>query len=127
MPNTPMVTVAGTALPEPSTYEGNTATIVDSARNVKGVMVGAVIRENVGKVSLGWNFLTVSEWANILALFDSTRGGNFINSVTFFCQDTGTWETRNMYVSDRNASVFIRDALGNITGYQNPKLSLIEV
>lgn len=39
-----LVTVAGVALPEPSTYNGNTSTLVDSARNTNGVVVGSVVR-----------------------------------------------------------------------------------
>ena len=124
---TALVTVNGTALPDPSTYEGNTATIVDSARNAQGKMVGAVIRDDVGKVSMTWRFLTVTEWANILSLFSIAHGGSFTNPVTFFCQDTGTWETRTMYVNDRKASVFLRNADGSIKGYQNCSLNLIEV
>ena len=55
-------------------------------------------------------------------------GGSFYNNVTFFNQVTGAWETRKMYVSDRNASIFRRDPIsGDVVGYVNPKLSLVEV
>lgn len=124
---TPLVTVAGTALPEPSTYEGNTSTIVDSARNVQGVMVGAVIRDDVAKVSMTWNYLTVSQWAAINALFKISAGGSFINSVKFFDQAAGTYQTRQMYVNDRTAGMWIRDKQGNLQGWTDCKLNLIEV
>ena len=127
MSMTPLVTVKNTPLPDPSTYEGTTATIVDSARDVNGVMVGGVIRDDVGKVAMTWRFLTVAQWAAILALFSIKQGGSFTNPVTFFCQDTGTWETRTMYVNDRKASIFLRNADGSIKGYQNCSLNLIEV
>ena len=45
-----LVTIGGYELPEPSSYSGNTATLVDSARNAQGVTVGAVIRDDVGKI-----------------------------------------------------------------------------
>ena len=35
-----LVRVAGLDLPEPSTYSGNTATLVDSGRNVQGELIG---------------------------------------------------------------------------------------
>lgn len=125
---TAMVSIGDFDFPEPSEYTGTTATLVDSARNTEGYVVGAVIRDDVGKVELTWNFLTVAQWANILAQFSIKRGGKFINDVTFFCQDTGTWETRQMYVSDRSAGVFRRDPdTGEVIGYKSPKLSLIEV
>lgn len=124
---TALVTIASTPIPDPSTYECNTATIVDSARNLDGLMVGAVIRDDVMKVSMKWNFLTAQQWANILKLFSPANGGNFTNSVTAYCQDTNTWATRTMYVSDRNAGVWLRAEDGSIRGYTNCSMSLIEV
>lgn len=123
-----MVTVGGFGFPEPSTYMGNTATIVDSARNAQGKVIGAVIRDDVAKVEMTWRYLTVKQWADILKCFSIKRGGKFYNQVTFFCQDTGGWETREMYVSDRNAGVFRRDPKnGEILGYTDCSLSLVEV
>lgn len=119
-----LVTVAGVALPEPSTYSGTTSTIVDSARNVNGVVVGSVVRSDVAKVEIGWRYLTVQQWANVLSLFTS----NFYNSVTFFNQVTGSYTTRNMYVSDRTASAWRRDPVsGEVLGWTEPSLSLVEV
>ena len=123
-----LVTVGNFEFPEPSKYSGNTATLVDSARNAQGVTVGAVIRDDVGKIEMSWNFLTVKQWADILKCFSISRGGNFYNSVTFFCQDTGEWTTRQMYVGDRKADVFRRDpSTGAIIGYTGASLSLVEV
>ena len=45
-----LVTIAGTPIPDPSVYNATTSTVVDSARNVQGVMVGAVIRDDIAKV-----------------------------------------------------------------------------
>ena len=123
-----LVTVGEYAFPEPSAYSGNTSTLVDSARNTQGVVVGAVIRDDVGKVEMSWNYLTVEQWANILKCFSTARGGSFYNSVTFFCQDIGDWTTRQMYVSDRKADMFRRDPkTGEVLGYTGCSLSLVEV
>lgn len=123
-----LVTVGGFEFPEPSKYKGNTATLVDSARNAQGRTVGAVIRDDVGKIEMSWNFLTVEQWADILKCFSTSRGGSFYNNVTFFCQDIGDWTTREMYVSDRQADVFRRDPkTGDILGYTGASLSLVEV
>lgn len=128
-----LIYVNGTALPEPSSYEANTATIVDSARNTAGYVVGAVIRSNVAKVSVSWRFLKPNAWANILTLFNSS----FYNTVEFYDQATGTWVTKQMYVSDRSASMFRRnpdithqtDPLQDcpVVGWKECKLSLVEV
>lgn len=123
-----LVSIGGYRFPEPSEYESNTATIVNSGRNVQGKVVGTVIRDDVAKVTLSWRFLTVSDWAKINKCFSMKHGGKFYNDVTFFNQVTGEWETRKMYVSDRNASIFRRDPIsGDVVGYVNPKLSLVEV
>lgn len=123
-----LVSIGGYRFPEPSEYESNTATIVNSGRNVEGKVVGTVIRDDVAKVTLSWRFLTVSDWAKINKCFSMKHGGKFYNDVTFFNQVTGEWETRKMYVSDRNASIFRRDPIsGDVVGYVNPKLSLVEV
>lgn len=129
--------INGTPLPTPSTYEATTATIVDSARNAKGVMIGSVIRSDVAKISMTWKFISAQDWADMLSLFSEANGGHFINDVYFFLQDTNRWEKRTMYVSDRTAGVFMRNddtftqggiqMHGSIKGYLNAKLSLIEV
>lgn len=123
-----LVTVGNYAFPEPSYYSGNTATIVDSARNLEGKMIGAVIRDDVGKVEIGWRYLTAQQWARIQRCFKQSAGGRFINSVTFYDQTTAGWVTKQMYVGDRVAGMWRRDGYtGEILGWVEPKLSLIEV
>ena len=124
---TPMVSIGDFAFPEPSTYSATTSTVVDSGRNVQGYVLGAVIRDDIAKIELGYSFITASDWASILAQFSPARGGSFYNNVTFYLQDTNSWVTREMYVSDRTASVFLRNKDGSIKGYQNVSLSLVEV
>ena len=123
-----LVSVGGYDLPEPSSYSGNTSTLVDSARNVQGKMVGSVIRDDVSKVEISWKYLTVEQWARIQKCFRQSSGGKFINSVTFFDQSVGTWVTKEMYVNDRKANMFRRDPkTGEVLGWVDPSLSLIEV
>ena len=119
-----LVSVGGYAFPEPSSYSATTATIVDSARNVEGKVVGAVVRSDVAKIELGWKYLTVEQWANILSLFSHS----FYNDVRFLNQTTGGYDVRTMYVSDRTASIFRRDPnTGEVLGWVQPSLSLVEV
>lgn len=119
-----LISIGGYAFPEPSSYTATTSTIVDSARNVSGYMVGSVVRNDVAKIEVSWKYLTVEQWASILSLF----ARNFDNSVYFFNQTTGTYTTRDMYVSDRNASAWRRDPnTGEVLGWVNPSLSLVEV
>lgn len=119
-----LVTIAGHELPEPSTYSANTATLVDSARNIQGYVIGSVIRNDVAKVELSWRYLTVEQWAEILGLFSRS----FYNNVTFFNQSTGQYETRRMYVGDRTAGMWRRHPeTKEVMGWVDPKLSLVEV
>ena len=125
MANIPaLVTVNGVELPEPSSYEGTTSTIVDSGRNVQGKVVGAVVRNDVAKVTMSWNYLTAKQWATILSLFTA----NFYCSVRFYNQATAGYTTRQMYVSDRTAGMWRRSPNnGSIMGWIGAKLSLVEV
>ena len=119
-----LVTVAGVALPEPSTYSALTSTIVDSARNVNGVVVGSVVRNDVAKVELSWRYLTAQQWANVLSLFNN----NFYNDVRFFNQATAGYTTRQMYVGDRKAGMWRRDPhTGEVLGFTECSLALVEV
>lgn len=123
-----LVTVGGFAFPEPSTYSGNTATLVDSARNLDGVVIGSVVRDDVAKVELSWRYLTVAQWAAVNKCFKQSVGGKFYNTVTFFDQSAGGWVTKTMYVSDRSAGMWRRDPeSGDILGWTDCKLSLVEV
>ena len=119
-----LVSIGGFNFPEPSSYNGTTATIVDSARNVQGRVIGTVVRHDVAKVELSWKYLTAYQWSQILSLFSTS----FYNEVTFLNQVTNSYDTRTMYVSDRNAAMWRRNPnTGAVMGYTNCSLSLIEV
>lgn len=119
-----LVSIGGYDFPEPSSYAGTTATIVDSARNVNGRVVGAVVRSDVAKVELSWKYLTATQWATILSLFNNS----FYNDVRFYNQATASYTTRTMYVSDRTAGMWRRDSrTGEVLGWTNCTLSLVEV
>lgn len=121
---TDLVTVAGVALPEPSYYDANTSTLVDSARNVSGYVVGSVVRSDVAKVELKWRYLTARQWADILSLFTD----NFYNTVTFYNQTTADFTTRQMYVGDRQAGMWRRHPeTGEVMGWTDCSLALVEV
>lgn len=119
-----LVSVGGYEFPEPSTYSATTSTIVDSARNVEGRVVGSVVRHDLAKVELTWRYLTADQWANILSMFTY----NFYNDVRFYNQATAGYTVRTMYVSDRSAGMWRRDpSTGAIMGWTNCSLSLVEV
>lgn len=119
-----LVSIGGFDFPEPSTYNATTSTIVDSARNVKGYVVGSIVRPDVAKIDITWRYLTAQQWADILSLFTDS----FYNDVRFWDQAKNDYQTRTMYVSDRNAAMWRRDPqTGTIMGYTGCSLSLVEV
>ena len=119
-----LVSIGGFEFPEPSTYNATTSTIVDSARNVQGRVVGAVVRHDVAKIEMTWKYLTAQQWAQILSLFTNS----FYNEVRFLNQVTNEYTTRTMYVSDRNAGMWRRNPqTGAVMGYTGCSLSLVEV
>lgn len=119
-----LVTIGGFDFPEPSSYNAVTSTIVDSGRNVNGKVVGAVVRHDVAKIEMTWKYLTAYQWATILSLFTTS----FYNDVRFLNQATNGYTTRTMYVSDRTAGMWRRDPrTGDVMGYTNCSLSLVEV
>ena len=119
-----LVTIGGYDLPEPSSYNALTSTIVDSGRNVEGKVVGSVVRHDVAKIELSWKYLTAQQWADILSLFTTS----FYNDVRFINQATNNYDVRTMYVSDRNAGMWRRHPeTGAVMGYTGCSLSLVEV
>ena len=121
-----LVRVGDYDFPEPSTYSANTSTLVDSGRNVEGMMVGSVIRDDVSKVEISWKYLTVEQWSRILKCFNGKD--KFVNKVHFFDQSAGGWIDKDMYVNDRKAGMWRRDPKnGDILGWTDCSLSLIQV
>lgn len=109
---------------EPSNYKASTSTFVDSARNVKGVVTGSVVRNNVSSIELSWNALHTKYWANINARFKKT----FYHNVLFYDQVTGARRVAKMYVSDRTAELAkVNSKTGKPEYWKNCSLSLIEV
>lgn len=119
-----LVSVNGMDLPEPSSYSATTSTIVDFGRNVQGKVVGSVVRHDVAKVALKWNYLTARQWATAIGPFTK----NFYCTVRFYNQATASYSTRQMYVSDRIAGMWRRcPSNGNVMGWTDCSLSFVEV
>lgn len=119
------IKINGVTIPQP--HRGlnvQIATIVDSARNTDGVVVGQVVGKPIQKLNnLNWVYLTAEEWGNILRLLQ-----DFYVTVEFPDPVTGTWLSRRMYPGDRSAEPFIMDErTGLPKSYINCKVNLIDV
>ena len=101
-----------------------TATIVDSARNANGVVVGQVVgREQQKLDGLEWGYLTAEQWSSILKEFS-----DFYVTVSYPDMVNNTWTTRKMYPGDRTAEPFHLDPETHLPlDYINCKVNLIDV
>lgn len=131
MPISPMIRVAkpgsGTWVDFPYPKRGlsiDTMTIVDSARNANGVVVGQKIGRDQSKLnSLEWPMLTAAEWKKILEMFEP----QFYVFVKYPDPVTGAIVTRRMYPGDRSAEPWMMDtSTGLPTHYINCKVNLID-
>lgn len=111
--------------PYPSKDSGlqSVQTIVDSARNANGIMVGERVGRDMGKIELTWSVLTPETWSEMLKLF-----GNFTFNLRYLDMVTNDWVTRTFYVGDRSAQPFMCDPeTGRPKYYLNCKANVIDV
>ena len=120
--DTPLVYINGHPLPQSSTYASSTAVLVDSARNAAGIMIGAVIREELSKIELTWRFLEIDDWVYVCSF-------KFKNNVRFYDHTKGTFVTKEMYKSDVTSGVpFLNfDGSGLPRGHSDCRVAYIEV
>ena len=120
----PLVICDGIALPQSSGYVWGKATIVDSARNAMGRMIGDIIRADVAKIELTWKFL-YREDIEVIGMLP------FINNVEFYYPPLGGFVTRKMYTSDFTGGTPMLkqgfDENGLPAGHDNVRIALIEV
>ncbi len=120
----PLVSVNGHGLPEPSGYNAQTSVLVDSGRNLQGRVIASVIRYDVAKVELSWEFLTARQWAEVLSCFSHS----FHNEVEFYNPGAAGWETRTMYAGDAKAGMYKRHPkTGEVVGFSGCSVSFVEV
>lgn len=120
-----LIRVNGVEIPYPARgLDIMVATIVDSARNANGAVVGQKIGRDQYKLnSLQWLWLTAEQWATILSLFSG-----FYVTVEFPDPVTNSWRTLRMYPGDRSGEPYwLDDETGLPTHYRNCKVNLIDV
>lgn len=119
-----MIYVNGTAIPYPARgLEIMVATLVDSARNANGVVVGQKIGRDQYKLNaLVWPWLSAEQWSTILQCFSG-----FYATVRFPDPVTNGWKTLKMYPGDRTAEPYWVGENGLPTHYRNCKVNIIDV
>lgn len=97
--------------------------LVDSQRNALGEVVAQKINRRIGKFeSLVWKHLTADEWRKIQQLVD-----NFIVTVEYWDNPSGSFKTRAFYWGDESAEVFkINPETGEVLEYYDCTVNLID-
>lgn len=98
------------------------STMVSSARNANGEVVGQKIGRDQNKLdSLVWPILDAETWSAMLKEFDQ-----FFVIVKFPDMASNQWRTLKMYPGDRSAEPYMVDEDGFPTKYINCKVNLID-
>lgn len=98
------------------------STMVDSARNANGEVVGQKIgRDNYKLDSLTWPYLDAKTWSDILKEFDNFRVIARIPDMVH-----NRWITLQMYPGDRSAQPFWVDENGMPTHYIDCSVNIID-
>ncbi len=115
--------INGYELPSPKrNVKPTVVTMVDSARNANGEVVGQKVGRDQYKIdTLEFPWLTAEKWSEILTILD-----NFFVNVTFPDPVTNRKKTIKMYVGNRTAEPYWVDDEGNPTHYRNCKFNLID-
>ena len=119
------IKINGNPYPQPRRgLEMLTATIVDSARNANGVVIGQKVGRDQQKLnSLHWAYMDAETWSRLLQEFDDT----FFVTVTYPDMVRNRWTTRKMYPGDRTAKPFHLDPnTGFPLDYIDCKVNLID-
>ena len=130
-------------LPCPSDYSGISTTLVDSARNTQGQVIGNVIASDIAKVEMKWKFLTPQQYSNMAKLFEQKYNGSFFVAVSFFdiikndfdgdrtkapTNSSGNNPCRMFYCGDRKVQFakMVLNEDGTPKGYADVALNLID-
>ena len=103
-----------------------TTTVVNAARNAEAEVIGTQIGRTQSKIDAYIiPFLYAHEWAKILKMFQN----NIDRQVRYFDQESGKKIYRDMYVSDRTATVFAykQDGSGDVEIWKDCELHLIDM
>lgn len=100
------------------------ATMVDSGRNARGVVVGEKIGRDVAKVEMSWSVLPPDVWSSILKELDKSFFFNF----KYLDMVTNKMVTRKFYCGDRSATPYLINRQTNKPKYyRNCTVNVIDM
>ena len=120
-----LITIGAYAFPSPTGYNATTKSIVAGGMNLEGKFIGSLVKDDIHVLSMEWGFIIATDWSAILANFKNASGGFYSQDVTFLDQDTNTYITREMSISDRNSNL-IGINVDGVMGYNGATLALSE-
>jgi hypothetical protein len=124
----PVLTVNGMVYPTPTAYTPTVSTFVDAGRDVKGVVVGQIVRYDVIAISASWSVLPADLAATMLQCWEKAYNGKFYSQVRFLLPETNAYDTRKMYIADRSMQTFMIDPnTGKALAYKDVTFEMVEV
>ena len=122
-------TSSGIALPAPELGSSGVSisTLVDGGRNAQGKFIGSVIGGDKMTIECSFGRLSPEEFQRLLAVFDRSQGGRFVNDFVVYDPRVRDFVTKTMYVGDRSGTPCAVDPGSFTPGYwKNCKCKLIE-
>ena len=124
-------TSTGIEIPAPAFDSGTVtiSTLVNAGRNAEGKFIGQVIGEDKLKIEMDWSVLTPEQMRTLLAIWDRSQGGNFVNTFTVYDPRLMAYRDLAMYVGDRNGTpIMVSDpGTGHPKYWTKVKANLIEI
>ena len=121
-----LLNIEGYDVPYPSSYKMTSTTLVDSGRNSQGIVVSNLVREGIRKLELTWKWLSAQNLQDIMSIIENN---SFKLNVVYYDTILGDFSSKEFYSGDR-VSISAKQSLdvnGKIVGYENVKISLVEV
>ena len=116
------VSVNGQALPCPSEMSVSKDDLhVETERNAAGVLMGELVRSDVVKLELKWNYLKAADYVRL----EGILGKNLWKPVQYLEANGGT-RSLSMYKGTVKATPHRLLETGRIDGYLNVAVNLIE-
>ena len=115
-----MITIGGTAIKEPSSFEINISDIVDLQLNLAGTVNADITALGKRTLTIGYNIMTATELSTLLTLLKA----NYFMTVIYVDPETNASKTISARVGDRSSTIYTFQSIKKI--YRDIKFELIE-
>lgn len=120
-----IISIGGTNLKDPSTYEVEKFDIVKQITNLRGQTITDIIAKDKVKIKVGYNTMTGTELAALLSVINNNYYEDFYYSVTYqIPSSTTSYDSMIASISNRNFGNYILNSTKKI--WKDVSFELIE-